>query len=103
MLERNGFTVLEAGTPDSAERLFLENSDEIAAIVTDVIMPGLSGKELVERLLAIDDRPPVLYMSGYPEDVIAHHGVLDEGVPFIGKPFTEEALLDRVRMVLDAV
>ena len=103
MLERNGFTVLEAGTHEAAEQLFLDNVDEIAAILTDVIMPGGSGKELVERLLAIDDRPPVLYMSGYPEDVIAHHGVLDEGVPFIGKPFTEEALLDRVREVLDAV
>jgi two-component system, cell cycle sensor histidine kinase and response regulator CckA len=103
MLERNGFSVLEAATHESAEKLFLENVEQIAAIVTDVVMPGGSGKELVERLLAIDDRPPVLYMSGYPEDVIAHHGVLDQGVPFIGKPFTEEGLVDRVRMVLDAV
>jgi DNA-binding response OmpR family regulator len=103
MLERNGFTVLEADTHEAAERLFLEHLDDIALIVTDVVMPGVSGKELVERLLAIDHRPPVLYMSGYPEDVIAHHGVLDEGVPFLGKPFTEEALVDRVRMVLDAV
>ena len=103
MLERNGFTVLEAATHNAAEGLFLENVDQIAAIVTDVVMPGGSGKELVERLLAINDRPPVLYMSGYPEDVIAHHGVLDEGVPFIGKPFTEEALVDRVRRLLDAI
>jgi two-component system, cell cycle sensor histidine kinase and response regulator CckA len=103
MLERNGFAVLEASTHEAAEHLFLQNVDAIAAIVTDVVMPGGSGKELVERLLTIDNRPPVLYMSGYPEDVIAHHGVLDEGVPFIGKPFTEEALVDRVRMLLDAV
>jgi len=103
MLERNGFRVLEAGTHEEAERLFLENVPEISAIVTDVVMPGGSGKELVERLLAIDDRPMVLYMSGYPEDVIAHHGVLDEGVPFIGKPFTEEELVDHLRIILDEV
>jgi PAS domain S-box-containing protein len=103
MLERNGFSVLEAGTHEAAEQMFLENVDQIAAVVTDVIMPGGSGKELVDRLGAIGDPRPVLYMSGYPEDVIAHHGVLDEGVPFIGKPFTEQALVDRVRMVLDAV
>ena len=103
MLERNGFAVLEASTHEAAQQLFLENVDRIAAIVTDVVMPGGSGKELVEKLRAIDDRAPVLYMSGYPEDVIAHHGVLDEGVPFIGKPFTEEALVDRLRELLDAV
>jgi two-component system, cell cycle sensor histidine kinase and response regulator CckA len=102
MLERNGFTVIEAPNPSEGAQLFRANADRIAITVTDVVMPGASGKDLVSTIRDIDPSARVLYMSGYPEDVIAHHGVLEEGVPFIGKPFQEETLLKRLRAALDA-
>mgnify|MGYP000087237094 CR=1 FL=1 len=75
---------------------------EIHLLLTDVIMPHMTGKELHRRLL--EERPAlkVIYMSGYSEDVIAHHGVLDEGVQFLEKPFTRLNLLQRVRDALES-
>jgi two-component system, cell cycle sensor histidine kinase and response regulator CckA len=100
MLERNGFRVVEASQADEAERLFEQDPSAIDVVLTDVVMPEGSGKDLVARLQAIDPGVRYLFMSGYPEDVIAHHGVLEEGVPFLGKPFTEPSLVGRLQEVV---
>jgi CheY-like chemotaxis protein len=103
MLERLGYKVLPASTPDEAIRLAENYAGEIHLVITDVIMPKMNGKDLVERLLK--DYPNIrkLFMSGYTADVIANHGVLEEGVHFIEKPFTQKDLGLKVRLVLDAL
>jgi PAS domain S-box-containing protein len=100
MLERQGYTVLVAATADEAVRLF-EANEAIAVVLTDVVMPGTSGPELTRRL--VEQRPAlkVIYMSGYTDDAIAHHGVLKPGIAFVHKPFTGEALGRKIREVLD--
>ena len=70
-------------------------------ILTDVVMPGMSGRELAERLQQIHPEAKVLYMSGYTDNAIAHHGILEPGINFIQKPFTVEGLAKKVREVLD--
>ncbi len=100
ILARLGYRVSAAG--DSLEGLMLvrEQGLEPDLVVTDVIMPGMNGAEMVERLRR--DRPDlkVLYMSGYPDEAIVRHGVLDPGIPFIQKPFTERALAAKVQQAL---
>ena len=73
-----------------------------ALLLTDVVMPGMSGKEVASALTAQDPSLRVLFMSGYAEDMIAHRGVLETGINFLGKPFTTAELLDQVRRALDA-
>ena len=100
LLERQGYTVLIASNADEALRLFAENAS-IKVILTDVVMPGASGPELTKEL--IEQRPglKVIYMSGYTEDVIVHHGILKPGVAFLHKPFTAETLGRKIREELD--
>ncbi len=74
----------------------------IHLILTDVVMPQIGGRELVEQLAPLRRDMKVLYMSGYTDDAIVHHGVLEEGTAFIGKPFTPDALARKVREILDA-
>ncbi|MBW7934329.1 MAG: response regulator, partial [Gemmatimonadaceae bacterium] len=101
MLGRQGYHVLRAGTPTDALQLAREHVGDIHLLLTDVIMPEMNGRDLADRLTALRPGLRRMYMSGYPADVIAHHGVLDSGVHFLQKPFTQEQLLHRVRVALD--
>jgi two-component system cell cycle sensor histidine kinase/response regulator CckA len=101
VLEINGYTVLEAESAADALILFEKHEGQIHLMVTDVVMPGKSGRELAERLVPSQPGMKVLYMSGYTDDAIVHHGVLDAGTSFLQKPFTPDALARKVREVLD--
>jgi signal transduction histidine kinase/ActR/RegA family two-component response regulator len=102
LLTRQGYTVLAADTPSKALNLAREHAGEIALLMTDVVMPEMSGRELSEQLMLLHPRLKRLFMSGYTSDIIAHHGVIDEGVHFIQKPFTISDLATQVRKVLDS-
>ena len=101
MLETQGFTVLPAATPAEAIRLAKEHAGEIHLLMTDVVMPGMNGRDLAKNLLTLYPSLIPLFMSGYTANVIAHHGVLDEGVHFIQKPFTMNDLSAKIREVLN--
>ncbi|MCC6991318.1 MAG: response regulator, partial [Acidobacteria bacterium] len=98
-LQRQGYTVLVAASAAEALRLF-EAHGTIDVLLTDVVMPGASGPELTADLLARRPGLKVIYMSGYTEDAIVHHGVLKTGIAFLHKPFTASALGDKIREVL---
>jgi len=102
MLERQGYTVLAASAPGEALRLAEEHSGEIHLLMTDVVMPEMNGRDLAQNLFSLHPNLKALFMSGYTANVIAHHGVLDEGVDFIQKPFSVKTLAEKVREVLDA-
>ena len=101
MLERLGYVVLAAGLPGEAIQIAREHSGEIHLLMTDVVMPEMNGRDLAKNLLALYPDLKRLFMSGYTADVIAHHGVLDEGVHFIQKPFTMQDLAAVVRKAID--
>jgi CheY-like chemotaxis protein len=101
LLQRQGYTVLVAANAVEALAIFERNAS-IDVLLTDVVMPGSSGPELSAQLLALRPELRVLYMSGYTEDAIVHHGVLQPGVAFIHKPFSSETLGRKVREVLGA-
>lgn len=100
MLAKMGYAVIAAGTPGEALRLAREHQGPIDLVVTDVVMPEMNGRELAKSLLTLYPEISRLFMSGYTADVIAHHGVLDEGVHFIQKPFSAKDLAARIREVL---
>ncbi|MBU0638822.1 MAG: PAS domain S-box protein [Planctomycetes bacterium] len=101
MLRDAGYTVMAADCGRAAVRLAAACEDRIHLLVTDIIMPDMNGKRLAEALGTEHAGLKTLFMSGYTSSVIAHHGVLDENVQFLEKPFTRRALLRRVREVLD--
>jgi two-component system cell cycle sensor histidine kinase/response regulator CckA len=101
VLEGLGYKVVAAGSAYEAIRVAGDQASEIGLLVTDVIMPDMNGRDLAARLLARNPHMKHLFMSGYTADVIARQGVLDEGVPFIQKPFSREALATKVREALD--
>ena len=101
MLERQGYRVLTAGTPGEAIGKAEEHAWEIHLLLSDVIMPEMNGRELAKRILAIHPGIKRLFMSGYTADIIAHRGVLEEGVHFVQKPFSIQALAAHVRQALD--
>jgi PAS domain S-box-containing protein len=101
ILTGQGYTVLAAGTPGGALRIAGEHGGEIHLLITDVIMPEMNGRELARQLQARHPKIRCLFMSGYTANVIAHHGVLDDGVHFIQKPFSVPAFATKVRDVLD--
>ncbi len=103
MIERLGYTVLSAENPNDALRAALEYNGTIDLLITDVIMPKMNGRDLSFQLAKNHLGLKTLYMSGYTADVIAHHGVLDEGVQFIQKPFLLKDLAVKVREVIEQV
>ena len=103
MLERHGYRVLAAADAAEAVMWCERHGGEIDLLLTDVVMPGVSGPQLAERIGNLRPELKVLFMSGYTDDTIVHHGVLEEGVEFLQKPFTGDALAARIRGVLDAV
>jgi two-component system cell cycle sensor histidine kinase/response regulator CckA len=96
-----GYRVLDAANGESAVSLFEQHQGQIDLVLTDVIMPGLSGREVVDRLLKVRPELRVLFMSGYTDDAIVHQGVLDEAANFIQKPFAPDSLARKVREVLN--
>jgi len=102
VLETAGYRVLEAGSAEAAIRLCDNiNGDKIDLLLTDVVMPGMSGNDMSKVLLTKQPGMPVLYMSGYTDDAIVQHGVLEAGINFLQKPFSPGALALKVREVLD--
>jgi signal transduction histidine kinase len=102
MLARSGYTVIEASEGEEALRIAARHSGPIHLLLTDVILPGMNGRLLAEQLSEQYPRVKVLYMSGYTDEAIVHHGVLAPGVAFLQKPFTPAAFARAVREVLDA-
>jgi two-component system cell cycle sensor histidine kinase/response regulator CckA len=100
-LTRHGYTVLEASQGDEALRIEKDHHERIHLLLTDVVMPAMGGRELAQRLRERRPDVRVLYTSGYTDDAIVHHGVIEPGVAFIQKPFTPTGLLRKVREVLD--
>jgi CheY-like chemotaxis protein len=101
LLERQGYTVLVAANADDALELF-ERNPSIDVLLTDVVMPGASGPELTRRLFERRPALKVIYMSGYTEEAIVQHGVLNHGIAFLHKPFSSETLGTKIREVLDS-
>ncbi|MFH2064361.1 MAG: PAS domain S-box protein [Pseudomonadota bacterium] len=100
MLERLGYTMLTANAPGQAMDLARRYADEIHLLMTDVVMPEMNGRDLAANLLSLYPGLKCLFMSGYTADVIAHHGMLNEGVRFIQKPFSKKDLAVKVREAL---
>jgi PAS domain S-box-containing protein len=100
-LELSGYTVLQAASPADAFSVALQHSGVIHLLLTDVVMPGMNGRALADRLLAQRPDLKVLFMSGYPASAIGHHGVLDPGTAFLQKPFTPGSLARKVGELLD--
>ena len=101
-LEAHGYVVLAASDAAAAMRIVERHGGTIHLLVTDVVMPGLSGRELADRLTSRRPGIRVLYMSGYPGDAVVHHGALPLGSAFLQKPFSADGLARKVRDVLDA-
>ncbi|MEW6376940.1 MAG: PAS domain S-box protein [Thermodesulfobacteriota bacterium] len=101
VLEKQGYNVLEASNGTDALEICEKQKGSIHMILTDVVMPEMNGRQLVERFRQVYPYFKVLYMSGYTDNTIVHHGVLEKGVNYIQKPFTPEALARKVREVLD--
>jgi PAS domain S-box-containing protein len=101
ILQYAGYSVLEAGRGEEALRLAGEHAGPIHLLITDMVMPGMGGREVAGRLAALRPGTRVLFVSGYTDDAIVRHGVLEHGVAFLQKPFKPEALLHKVRETLD--
>ena len=101
ILNSSGYQTVGVASGEEALEFMDKHKDQFNLLVTDVIMSGMSGKELAELVAAHNPGIKILFFSGYTDNVIAHHGVLEEGINFIQKPFTRLAFLKKVREVLD--
>jgi CheY-like chemotaxis protein len=102
VLTRQGYTTYALSDPIRAIEFAEQHSGAIQLLLTDVVLPNMSGRDMAVQVLQRHPEPRVLYMSGYTDDAIVHHGVLEPGMWFLQKPFSAEALAKRVREVLDA-
>ena len=100
LLEKEGYSVIEARNGCDALLLSQQHAGPIQLMVTDVVMPEMSGPQIAKQLTAFRPDMKVLFLSGYTDDAIVRHGILDDGVPFLQKPFTKGGLLRKVREVL---
>jgi CheY-like chemotaxis protein len=103
LLERLGYPVEAFAAPEAALDWLRAANTPIELLFTDVIMPGMNGKELAAQVLKLRPAARVLYVSGYTANVIVLHGVLKPGTEFLAKPYTQQALATKVRQVLDEV
>ena len=101
VLAGSGYSVLVAENGPTVEKICEQHKNDIDLLLTDVVMPGISGREVAKQVTARWPNVKVLFMSGYTENSIIHHGVLDDGTFFLAKPFTPSALTNKVREVLD--
>ncbi|MGC2390327.1 MAG: response regulator, partial [Candidatus Acidiferrum sp.] len=102
ILSAKGYSVVAAKSTHEAEQFIAKHPGRIHLLLTDIIMPGVSGRELAKRITARHPKTRVLYMSGYTDNVLAQGGVLEAGLSFLQKPFTPGALIQKVRDVLDS-
>ena len=102
VLERQGYRVIAAADANDALEQMARGSVPIDLLMTDIVMPGMSGLELASRAAELAPGLKVLLASGYTESMIMHHGMLDPGVPFLQKPYSPSQLADQVRAVLDS-
>ena len=100
LLDGFGYHVLEAGDGATALELAAQYPGPIHLLLTDVVMPGMTGRELADRLKAPRPETKVLYMSGYTEDVMVHQGILKAGIAYVAKPLTADELAAKVRQTL---
>ena len=100
-LQAAGYAILEAGSGERALEMLNERSLRPDLVLTDIVMPGRSGREVASEIQNLGHRIPVLYMTGYTDDVIVHHGMLGDAIDVIQKPFSRSALLTKVREILD--
>ncbi len=102
LLRLQGYHVLSAADPAAAIELAREHSASIDLLVTDVMLPGLSGRDLARQIQNLKPGIPVLYISGYSDDAVARHGIVDPGTHFLQKPFTPTQLGKKIREILDS-
>ncbi|RLC26552.1 MAG: hybrid sensor histidine kinase/response regulator, partial [Deltaproteobacteria bacterium] len=100
-LQGYGYRVLDAENGEDALMLCKEHDGQIDLMITDVVMPKMGGREAAKRLQPLNPQMKVIYMSGYTDNAIVHHGVLEPGLHFLEKPFTPKGLVCKVRKVLD--
>jgi len=102
LLEAGGYSTVSATCADDALRICADTNKSVDLLITDVVMPDINGRELAERVKKLRPNVKVLYMSGYTENAIVHHGILDKDINFISKPFNVEDFTRKVRDVLDS-
>ena len=96
-----GYRVIAAASGDQALEMVTQRKEPIHLLLTDVVLPGMNGRQLAEKLTVIHPETRVLFTSGYTEDIIVYRGVLDQGLSFIGKPYSRDSLAAKVRQILD--